>query len=639
MRTKHRFPTGAAGFAVSVLAVVLALSPLQSRASAAATGVELAGNQFVLDGQPFVPQGFNSIALLNSAWCTSKLTQAAADNFGPAELDVAKNTWDANTLRFQVSQPVLAGPNGVAYAQQIQTDVSMALDDGFVVDVSMQDQALACGPAEPLPSSETETAWTTLLGNTQLANDPMVMLELYNEPNNSDVTTATTVPTQSTWVDWQNGGRLLQPPGSPTWPAYIAVGHQQLVDFLRGTLGVTNVLIADGAVRAGRLDGVPLLADPGASYQIAYAVHPYVYTAGPANWNTRWGYLTATNAVIATEWNYTASECGTPTATMAPQFLSYMKSTVDVGILGHALDNFSGTLMADTAGDPTQCGTASPGGGYDFLHDYLDPPPPPPPTTLTAVPHGGNEIDLSWPASTLDGVLGYDVSRNGVQIATTAATSYPDVGLVDATTYSYTVAPVDAAGTVGDPSNVATATTPDNEVPAVPTAVTLTTTAKGIGVTWAAATDNVGVNGYRVYGNGALLATTTARSYTDTAVKPGTSYTFAVTAFDAAGNVSAASAGTSVVFPDTVAPSAPTKLTLTPSTTSIVLKWTAATDNVGVTGYSVYRGGVMIATVRGPLTYTNTGLKRTTSYSYHVVAFDAAGHVSKPSATVTAKTK
>jgi chitodextrinase len=639
MRTNHRYPTGWAGLALALLVAVLMLGPLQSRASAAGTGVELAGNQFVLDGQPFVPQGFNSIALLNSAWCTSTLTQKAAANFGPAELDMAKNTWFANTLRFQVSQPVLAGPNGVAYAQQVQTDVSMALDAGFVVDVSMQDQALACGPAEPLPSQETETAWTTLLGNTQLANDPMVMLELYNEPNNSPVTTATTVPTQSTWVDWQNGGRLLQPPGSPTWPAYIAVGHQQLVDYLRGTLGVTNVLIADGAVRAGRLDGVPLLADPGASYQIGYAIHPYVYTAGPDNWNTRWGYLTATNAVIATEWNYTASKCGTLTETMAPQFLGYMKNTVDVGILGHALDNFSGTLMADTAGDPTQCGTASPGGGYDFLHDYLNPPPPPPPTTLTAIARGGSEIDLNWPASTIDGVVGYDVVRDGVQIATTAATTYPDVGLVDATTYSYTVAPVDAAGNVGDLSNVATATTSDTEAPAVPTGVTLTTAAKSIGVTWAAATDNVGVAGYRVYGNGALLATTTGSSYTDTAVKPGTTYTFAVAAFDAAGNMSAASASTSVVFTDTVAPTAPTKLTLTPSTTSIVLKWTAATDNVGVAGYTIYRGSVMIATVRGPLTYTNTGLKRATSYSYHVVAFDAAGHVSKPSATVAAKTK
>jgi chitodextrinase len=630
---------GLAGFGAAILGAALLLSPLQFAASAASAGVELSGNQFLLDGQAFVPRGFNSIALLNSASCTTVLTRAAAANFGPAELDVAKNTWDANTLRFQVSQPVLAGPDGVAYAQQVQAGVSVALAAGFVVDVSMQDESLACGPAAPLPSQETQTAWTTLLDNTQLGNDPMVMLELYNEPNNSAVTTATAIPTQSTWVDWQGGGRLLQPTASVTWPAYIPVGHQQLVDYLRGTLGVSNVLIVDGAGRAGHLDGVPLLVDPGASNQIAYAIHPYFDTAGPANWNTRWGYLTATNAVIATEWNYTASQCGTPTATIAPQFLGYMKNTINVGILGHALDNFSGMLMADTAGQPTQCGTASPGGGYDFLHDYLNPPPPPPPTTLTVVPRDGEEIDLSWPASTVDGVVGYDVYRNGGQIAATAATTYPDVGLVDATTYSYSVAPVDAAGTVGDMSNVATATTFDTEAPAVPTAVTLSTAAKSIGVTWAAATDNVGVSGYQVYGNGVLLATTTGRSYTDTAVKPGTTYTFAVAAFDAAGNVSAASPGTSVVFPDTVAPSAPTKLTLTPSTTSIVLKWTASTDNVGVAGYTIYRGSAAIATVRGPLTYTNTGLKRTTSYSYHVVAFDSAGHVSKPSTTVTAKTK
>jgi chitodextrinase len=638
MRTNHSYPTGLAGIAVSALVAVLTLGPV-SHAAATTTGVELAGNQFVLDGQPFVPQGFNSIALLNSAWCTSNLTQQAAANFGPAELDMARTTWDANTLRFQVSQPVLAGLNGVAYAQQVQTDVSMALDAGFVVDISMQDEGLACGPSAPLPSQETETAWAALLANSQLANDPMVMLELYNEPNNTPSATPATTPSGSSWPDWQNGGRALQPPKGATWSAYTPVGHQQLVDYLRGTLGAGNVLIADGANKAERLDGVPLLTDSGASYQIAYAVHPYLFTGGLSSWTSHFGYLAATNAVIATEWNYTGSDCGSASQTIAPQFLDYMKNTVDLGILGHALDSYNGTLVADTAGDPTQCGTATPGGGYDFLHDYLNPPPPPPPTTLTAAPHGGSEIDLNWPASTVDGVVGYDVARDGVQIATTADTTYPDVGLVDATTYSYTVASVDAAGDVGDLSNVATATTTDTEMPTVPTGVTLTTAAKSIGVTWPAATDNVSVSGYKVYSNGALLATTTGRSYTDTAVKPGTTYTFAVAAFDTAGNLSAPSAGTSVLFLDTVAPSAPTKLTLTPSTTSIVAKWTAATDNVGVAGYTIYRGAVMIATVRGPLTYTNTGLKRKTSYSYHVVAFDAAGHVSKPSATVAVKTK
>ena len=37
-----------------------------------------------------------------------------------------------------------------------------------MVIVSKQDQHLACGPAEPLPSQESEDAWATLIGNTTL---------------------------------------------------------------------------------------------------------------------------------------------------------------------------------------------------------------------------------------------------------------------------------------------------------------------------------------------------------------------------------------------------------------------------------------------------------------------------------------
>lgn len=50
---------------------------------------------------------------------------------------------------------------------------------------------------------------------------------------------------------------------------------------------------------------------------------------------------------------------------------------MNIGILGFALDNFGkGDLIADTALDPTQCGTASPGGGQDFLTGYLATFPP-----------------------------------------------------------------------------------------------------------------------------------------------------------------------------------------------------------------------------------------------------------------------
>ena len=89
---------------------------------------------------------------------------------------------------------------------------------------------------------------------------------------------------------------------------------------------------------------------------------------------------------------------------------------------------------------------------------------------------------------------------------------------------------------------------------------------------------------------------------------------------------------------DTVAPSTPTGLTATPvSTTQINLSWTASTDNVGVTGYQVFRNGSQIATTTTP-SYSNTGLSPSTSYSYAVKAVDAAGNLSALSATVSATT-
>ena len=159
-------------------------------------------------------------------------------------------------------------------------------------------------------------------------------------------------------------------------------------------------------------------------------------------------------------------------------------------------------------------------------------------------------------------------------------------------------------------------------------------------MSWAASKDNVGVTGYRVYRNGAPLPVTTAKSYTDSAVAQGGAYTYQVVALDAAGNLSLPSAAATIVFPDTTKPSAPTKLTLTPGKASMALKWAASTDNVAVTAYRVYRSTTLIATVASPaLSYTNTGLKTGTSYSYHLVAIDAAGNASAAGATVSAKAK
>lgn len=87
---------------------------------------------------------------------------------------------------------------------------------------------------------------------------------------------------------------------------------------------------------------------------------------------------------------------------------------------------------------------------------------------------------------------------------------------------------------------------------------------------------------------------------------------------------------------DATAPSVPTGLTATAASSSqIDLSWTASTDNVGVTGYNVYRDGatVPVAAVSGP-SYSDTGLAASSTHSYTVAAFDAVGNESGQSAAV-----
>jgi hypothetical protein len=89
---------------------------------------------------------------------------------------------------------------------------------------------------------------------------------------------------------------------------------------------------------------------------------------------------------------------------------------------------------------------------------------------------------------------------------------------------------------------------------------------------------------------------------------------------------------------DTTAPTVPTALKATASSSSVVaLTWTASTDNVGVTGYQIFRGGTQVATST-TTAYTDSGLTASTAYSYTVKATDAAGNVSAASSAVSVTT-
>ncbi len=133
----------------------------------------------------------------------------------------------------------------------------------------------------------------------------------------------------------------------------------------------------------------------------------------------------------------------------------------------------------------------------------------------------------------------------------------------------------------------------------------------------------------------------------------------AIAAVSSTGQLSAVSAGTAVISAqatrvdtgaiasasvtltvrapptqDTTPPSTPSGLSATSaSATAVNLAWSASSDNVGVTGYRVLRGGAQIATVT-TTNYADAGLSPATNYRYSVIAFDAAGNLSPASAEV-----
>jgi fibronectin type 3 domain-containing protein len=193
----------------------------------------------------------------------------------------------------------------------------------------------------------------------------------------------------------------------------------------------------------------------------------------------------------------------------------------------------------------------------------------------------------------------------------------------------------------------------DTVAPSVPASLVATTvSASQINLSWTASTDNNAVTGYRLERCVGVsctafsqVATPTTTTYSDSGLANATNYSYRVRATDAAGNLSGYSVPASAKTLDNQAPTAPSGLTATAASSSqINLSWTASTDNVGVTGYRVERcqasGCTAFAQIAAPTTtsYSDTGLSTVTSYSYRVLAVDAANNASGPSNTGTAVT-
>jgi hypothetical protein len=278
--------------------------------------------------------------------------------------------------------------------------------------------------------------------------------------------------------------------------------------------------------------------------------------------------------------------------------------------------------------------------GYHYAQGFtkfctVDNVAPTTPATSTAVETPGG-ISLTWSISTDDrtGGVRYEVLRNDRPIATgLVARSFVDP--TGTSTDRYFIRAVDAAGNRSATTPVVIAGV-DTVKPTSPRDLVGVPGADGEAVlSWSASTDNFGVTGYNVYRSGAFVTSVAGTNATLTGLPVG-SNSFQVSALDAAGNESSRSASASVIVTglDLVKPRVPQDLAGSPGGVGeAVLTWTASTDNVGVTGYRVYRSGVQVAEVAST-TATISGLPAG-SNSFQVSAFDAAGNESGRTASVS----
>jgi|GEM_PF-2722462 len=266
-----------------------------------------------------------------------------------------------------------------------------------------------------------------------------------------------------------------------------------------------------------------------------------------------------------------------------------------------------------------------------------------PPSLVSATNPHGNNVDIFWSASGDTGLSGYHVYRSTTQYdGYTHVTNTPIVGTAYTDTIpfsggtfyymvravklettpsgsyynqsqgvftSFSIAPINQAPVVTNLASTATVVLPntltvtpsvsDDGLPATDMPTLLWTTLSGPGaVTFSAAT-----------------AASTTMLFPDVGI-----YVVQLSASD--GVLLSQSQLTVTVTTDTTAPSVPADIVASSiSQNTISLAWSASTDLVAVTGYTIYRDAVQVGTSTST-TYIDTGLSPSTTYVYTMSAHD-----------------
>ena len=280
-----------------------------------------------------------------------------------------------------------------------------------------------------------------------------------------------------------------------------------------------------------------------------------------------------------------------------------------------------------------------------------------PTATLGANP---GEVVLSWSAPAANGsaitdyVVQYSTDGGNTWITfndgTSTATSATITGLTLGTNYQFKVTAVNSIGS--STASTSSSSTPVIAVPStLASAPSVTSTPGQVVLTWSAPSSTGGsaITDYLIeystdggatwvtYADG----TSTATSATLTGLTSNASYSFRVSAINAAGTATASTASTTVTAQASTAPSAITQVTATAGTNpgDVVLSWTApAANGSAITDYVVQYspdGGVTWLTFADgtstSTTATLTGLTIGTTYSFRVTAVNSQGTGAAPS--------
>ncbi|ADL52675.1 fibronectin type III domain-containing protein [Clostridium cellulovorans] len=247
-------------------------------------------------------------------------------------------------------------------------------------------------------------------------------------------------------------------------------------------------------------------------------------------------------------------------------------------------------------------------------------PPPPDPVILPVLKNikaitTENSVTLTWDEEI--GATGYEIEIDGKILDNGNNTSYKVTVLKPATNYNYKVRAKN-----GTWSDVITATTLSPAIPP-PNPVILpvlknikaTTTENSVTLTW---DGEVGATGYEIEVEGKIIDNGNSTSYTVTGLKSATNYSYKVRAKNGTWSdvITATTLKPVIPPPDPIILPVLKNIKATTTENSVTLTWD---EEIGATGYEIYINGKILDNGNNT-SYTVTGLKSATSYSYKVRA-------------------